>query len=387
MISNIEELSYLTLSDIHFGHGTNPTEEIVRNIDVFFDDYTSKSQFCDLDIIFIAGDMFDRLLDSSSDDVHAVMLWLGRLSGFCLRHDIKLRILEGTPSHDWKQSKIACTLQEILSNSVDFKYIEDIHIESFKDSQSRIFYVLYIPDEITGSAKETLRRVKTLMESTGIEKVDIAIMHGMFHYQLPDGIGNVQKHDEDEYLSLVKHFINIGHIHTHSVYDRIIAQGSFDRLAHGEEEAKGAVLCRISKVNGNSFYFIENKRAKIYRTIVLKTKDLDRSLVQIEKVIAKIPNNSHIRIKAAKDHPLYMAFEDLKIKYPMFYFKKASIEDEEENYVLVKQNIVQDETYIPITIQKENIVDLLMTEVQNEYQLPSVKLIALRDLLESTNGR
>lgn len=384
MISNTDDIKTLTISDVHFGHGTNPTEDIVKNFDVFFDDYTSKSQFCDLDIIFIAGDLYDRLLDASSDEFHVAMLWLGRLSGFCKRFNIKLRILEGTPSHDWRQSKIACTLQDILKNDVDFKYIDNIEIEYLNDLQ---LHILYVPDEITGSAKETFRRVKVLMDSMGIEKVDIAIMHGMFHYQLPEGIGNVQKHNEDDYLNIVRHFINIGHIHTHSVYDRIIAQGSFDRLAHGEEEAKGAVMCIISKTNGNSFFFIENKRAKIYKTIVLKSKDLERSIKQIEKDLAKLPDNSHIRIKATKDHPLYMAFEDLKVRYPMFYFKKTSLEDEAEDYILVKELIVQDESYIPITIQKENIVEMLMTEVRNKYELPSHKLVSLQALLENTHGR
>ena len=45
-----------------------------------------------------------------------------------------------------------------------------------------------------------------------------------------------------------------------SVFERILAQGSFDRLAHNEEEDKGGIVVTIDKVNGNhSYRFIKNE--------------------------------------------------------------------------------------------------------------------------------
>ena len=80
------------------------------------------------------------------------------------------------------------------------------------------------------------------MITSGLTKVDYAVMHGQFDYQLPKHITGMPRHDSQKYLDIVKHYIFIGHIHTHSVYDRIIAQGSFDRLTHGQEEPKGYVV-------------------------------------------------------------------------------------------------------------------------------------------------
>jgi DNA repair exonuclease SbcCD nuclease subunit len=57
------KLKYLVLSDIHLGSKNNTTAEIINNLDIFFKNYTQDGEFSELDIIFIAGDLFDRLLD------------------------------------------------------------------------------------------------------------------------------------------------------------------------------------------------------------------------------------------------------------------------------------------------------------------------------------
>jgi hypothetical protein len=90
----------------------------------------------------------------------------------------------------------------------------------------------------------------------------------------------------------------------------------------------------------NSFVFVENTNARIFKTIELKNKDLDHSLLKIDKVISKLPKNSFVRIKAKKDHAVYLAFEELKLKYCFYFLTKTSLEDEEEQYLIIKNNIV-----------------------------------------------
>ena len=372
-----KELKYLVLSDLHLGHAKNKSRDIIFNLNIFFDDYTPKSQFTDLDIIFIAGDLFDGLLDLSSSDIHEASLWLSRLMNFCARFNIKLRILEGTPSHDWRQSKIAETIACIIKLPLDFKYINTLHIEYLEDLQS---YILYMPDEWTANAELSFSQVQTLLHEMQISQVDIAIMHGLFNYQLKHIVGNIQKHNEYDYLGIVKHFINIGHIHTFSTYERIIAQGSFDRLCHGEEEPKGAVLCTISDKE-DSFSFIENKHAKIFKTIELKSNDLEVSFKKIDRVISKLPDNSHVRIKAKKDNPIYTNLDELKLKYPMIYFSKVSIEDIEEEYHLINTSADLSKEYSPIAITSENVRELLLTEINNKYKLTDKQLVLFDNIL------
>lgn len=376
------KLTYLVLGDVHLGHEKNKTVEIIRNLDEYFGWYTDKSPFANVDAIFIAGDLFDRLLNFPSTDSHEIQLWLGRLMRFCARRKIVLRLLEGTPSHERKQSKISEIIFSFLEDKPDFRYIDTLHVEYIEALGIR---VLYVPDEWTASTDLTLRQAKELIANEGVDQVDIAIMHGAFGYQLPMAPATVPRHNEGEYLSLVKHFINIGHVHNFTTYERIIAEGSFDRIAHGEEEPKGGTLMTISP-QGDSFDFVENKRAKIFKTIELRSTDVDKSMEQIRKVLAKIPDDSYVRIKSTKDHPVYQAFEELKTKFPMFNFSKTTKEDEQDVYDLINAAVTLDASYIPVHIHRDNIVSLVRDAVINKYSLTDAQLGILNSTLESTNA-
>lgn len=381
---NKKEIKYLELSDVHLGHSRNTTPEILNNLTAFFHDFKHDSPFVNLDYVFIAGDLFDGLLDLSNKFTYDIIAWLNRLALFCARHDIALRVLEGTPSHDWKQSHLVKALANIVGVSLDFKYIDTLFIEHHEKNDLRI---LYIPDEWSDDADQTYQQVLKLLKENNIQQVDLGMFHGYFTYQCKIGMQTTQAHDPEAYLSLVKHFINIGHIHSFSTYKRIIASGSFDRLSHGEEEPKGAVLCTIREDNDDEFLFIENKTAKIFKTITLKSANIDQCYLQIEKVLAKLPINSYIRIKAKKNHPIYTALDEFKVKYPMYYFTKKSEEEEEEDkYLLVTDVLQSDVAYTPITLTSENIVSSLMTEIRNKQLLNSRQDQLLVSILESHNA-
>lgn len=375
------DLDYLVLSDIHFFHPRNKTKDIVHNLDVFFDHYSPIGKFVHVKVIFVAGDMFDSLQDLDSDEGDMFTLWMERLMRFCHRHKIILRILRGTPSHDWMQPKRTETIHKVINNDLNFRYIDTLHIETINELDMT---VLYIPDEWRANPDDTFIEVKALLADLGLSQVDVAIMHGCFRYQLPSAAMNIPFHKEEDYLPIVKHYINIGHHHTFNPNGRILPEGSFDRLSHNEEEPKGGVLCRIAST-GDSYTFVENKLAKIFKTIELKSKDLNKSLLQVEKVLAKIPENSYVRLKATKDHPLYLAFKELNVMYPMYYFSKKSVDDEEDDRQLVSSTIVLNPDYNPITINKQNIVDLVMDEVASKHNPSTKQTLLLRSLLETLN--
>lgn len=379
-------IDYLVISDIHLGAEKTATSFIIKNLDEFFDNYRNDSRFAKLKAIFIAGDLFDRSLSMTSDAAWDILSWLGRLMRFCHRNKIILRILKGTPSHDREQSKLSTMMYEMMEKngkSFDFKYVDTLYIEKHEGMGLSI---LYVPDEWNSSNDVTLKQVKELMKEEDLQQVDIAIMHGSFRYQLPGAPDTIPKHNEDEYLSLVKHYINIGHVHEFSVFERIVSQGSFDRLNHGTEVAKGGTVMSISP-DGNSFDFIENKNAKVYKTIEIRHKDVDRSMEQVRKVIAKMPDDSHIRIKTMKDHPLYKAFEELKNHFPMINFTKIAKEDEKDQYELISNVVNLDSEYTPINIHKDNIVSLLTETILNKHQLSEIQRNILRVTLEQAKNQ
>lgn len=380
MISNSNNVfKFLTISDIHLGNKKNPTKRIIRNLDTFFENYTSTSRFAKLDAIFLAGDLFDKLLDLESDDYYDILDWLVRLLHFCKDNDIILRILLGTPSHDRHQPKIAPILFAASGGNFDFDYVSTLKIETLKKSG---LTVLYVPDEYHPSTEETLRQVKELMTEQHLTQVDIGIMHGMFTYQAPIITDKLPLHSESEYLSLVKGYINIGHVHNFSVYERIIAQGSFDRMSHGQEEAKGAIVCTIDPINGNSFEFIENKDSLIFRTVRLKSDDLEKSTAQVQKELSKIPEGSHLRIVAPKSHELIQGIKQLKVQCLGYNIDVLTTEEEKEkqDQKLIPTNLL-DDTYIPITLDSTNIVDLVMEQVEQGYEYSPTEISDLRNIL------
>lgn len=353
---NKQIIKYLVISDIHLGHNINKTEYIVNNLRNFI---FKNKKFKNLDIIFIAGDIFDRLLNPSSNDMILSCVWLTELVKFCKERKIKLRILEGTPSHDWKQAKLISNIIEKLNIEIDYRYIDTLFIEDMNDLGLSI---LYVPDEYKHKATDTFKDVKKLMKSLGKEMVDIAIMHGQFNYQLP--IKLESSHNEEDYSSITRYYINIGHIHTHSVRDFIIAQGSFDRLTHGEEEDKGGVLVTLEKIFdkvGFKYEFIPNHGAMIFKTVDYKDSDIEYILKDISSICKKLPIPSNLRILTKKHSELSKNLSTIKSLYPGINIKIENKEKEKVEKLNLLENKIVDESF---TITKENIKELLDEEMK-----------------------
>lgn len=346
----MKDIKYLVLSDIHLGHRNNKTLDIVNNLIYYFK--VNNKLFKTLDIIFLAGDVFDRLLSTNSEEYLLAVEWLSSLISYCKLNNIKLRLLEGTPSHDWKQSKVVTTILQRLDINIDFKYIESVSIEKMSDLGINI---LYIPDEANHKATDTLDEVSELLVKNNLSQVDIAIMHGQFNYQLP--ILLECSHDENSYLDIVKYYISIGHVHTASVFKRILAEGSFDRLTHGEEEDKGGMVITIG--DDPSFEFIVNKKAKIFKT--LDVKNHNEPLKYIINMLKGIPSGGFIRILAERDSDMKVILKEIQDRYKNYSFK---IEYNDENDVALESmnidNSVNIETF---EITKDNIAGLLFKEL------------------------
>lgn len=355
-----KRISYLTISDIHTLNKLTSTEFIADSLFHYFDGFKSTSPFAKLDIIFLAGDIFDYYEDSKSPNIALVMNFMKLLMGFCVKHKIKLRSVYGTPSHDWKQARLFAPIAAAFGDALDYKYTEELEIEIMEDLG---ISVLYVPDEWKNSAAKAKEDVQKALDDAGLEKVTLAIMHGMFDFQIPDlPIDHPLKHDSKWYLEKVETYINIGHDHVFKTLDRILVQGSFDRIAHGEEGKKGGIVCTLDPVLGNSFEFVENKRAKIFKTITVKTRDIDQAAEQIKNVLKDIPNHSHIRISSTPDNPIFTVFNELKRSHPTLTFKKhkdkKQVREQEKNNKL-QETIDLKSSYTSVTIVPDNIVGLI----------------------------
>jgi DNA repair exonuclease SbcCD nuclease subunit len=367
-------ISYIVINDVHLGHRNNSTKDIIANLDIFFNNYAFRKD--KLDILFIAGDLFDDLLDLSSTHIYTIIAWMNRLVNYCSTNKIKLRVLEGTPSHDRLQSSLFETTISISNSDIDFKYIRELDIEIMPDYNLSI---LYVPDEWNRDTSVTYKEARTAMEAHGLLKVDLAIMHGQFEYQLPMASMKAPRHSEALYLDMVEHYIHIGHIHQFTTYSRIIAGGSFDRLSHGDEIPKGGIYAIIRPNGDDEFIFVENKLAKKYITLLVKDIEIDDVFNYLDKKLLKIPVGSFIRIRAKKNTAVFKNIDLVKRRYINYNISKIGSDDEESSKSLTNDLLIS--TYIPIIIRKDNISELLLDNILPKYVLSVEELSNLKNQL------
>ena len=349
------------ISDIHLGNRKNKTRYIIANLDKYFSNDEHLSQ---VDLVFLAGDVFDDLLTFSGEDVQYIYTWAARFLRICARYNVMVRVLEGTPSHDRGQSECFTVINEIhRKNSgklVNLKYVKELSIEHIDDFD---IDVLYVPDEWCHTTEGTLEQVHDLLRENNLDKVDIACMHGQFSYQLPAHIPHLPRHDEKAYTELVRHLIYIGHIHIHSRTGKIIAQGSFDRISHGEEGPKGFVKSLIHPDGSDETTFVVNETARRYITVSCPYEDVEENLKIIDRAVENLPEESFVRIEAHYSNAILTNLNTLRSRWPLLIW--SSIARDKDDKKANQITIIQEEAlYVPIHIDRHNLSQLVMPRLR-----------------------
>ncbi len=345
------------LSDLHYGHNINESSNITNNLRLYFT--ANHKLFKELDTIYISGDTYHGLLNQGSVSNKDATTGISYLITYCSTNDIKIRFLEGTPSHDMKQLGNITTMIKNLNVTVDYKYIDTLMIEH--DATSGL-NILYLPDEWNDTADKTSKDIAILLRSKKLATVDIVIMHGQFHYQLPMYKSNTS-HSEEMFINMTKYHIHPGHIHTHSIFKKIIAPGSFDRLAHNEEGAKGGLYCTITKTGGE-YMFIENVNAKIFKTVQCKSIPIEQLKAYIYNSTKTLPPGSCVRVKLDKsDKNVKQAVIDITSTVKIYRWKIEYNENKNMDVVtMINTNVNPLDSF---HITKSNIVKLMEDELED----------------------
>ncbi len=352
-MSLIKPINIVTFGDVHMRHKRNSTESICQQVLAIFED---EKKTAELDIIFIEGDIFDNRIELSDEAVPIIDITFSKLFRLAKKYNIVIILLEGTPSHDWKQAQRLIALNEEVGEIyADVRYARNLSIEYIEHLGINI---LCVPDEWNMSTDKTLEEVKELMAAKGLTQVDFSLMHGNFRYQLPGHLTKVPCHSEQEYLALTKYLVMIGHNHTRTQYDRIYATGSLDRLSHGQEEDKGHYRFTVEPSGKYTAEFVVNKLARVYNTIHIVNDDIPVVLEEIKAKINDYPAQSCVRVSARYDHPIFSNMSQLTALAPDFVWSKLPIA-EDETLIDTQEETEEELLYSPITITKENILQLL----------------------------
>jgi len=344
------EKRVVVLSDVHLHHSRVKSPKILDELDRQFPD----ERLATITHIVISGDLFEKRLPFDSDDSFLITRWMGSFLRRLKRFGVALIILEGTPSHDHRQSRWFVQINQLAHYDVDVRYYDSLAIEPLFDGGPT---VLYVPDEVNHDANKTWKQVMELMRLKGLEKVGFAVMHGMFTFQEP--IRTVVSHNEERYHGIVEHLIIIGHHHTHAVNEKIRVPGSFERLRHNEEEHKGHY--QFSFLNGAVIdeLFIINDRSTVFSTLDAVGQTYVQVLDRL-KALSHLPAGSYLRLKLSRRDPAYVSFQQLKDEFPHFHLTHKTIDA--DDHIAVTDDLI--ERPLTTALRPDTLPDLLRPRLQ-----------------------
>lgn len=364
-------LTVLTFGDVHLGQATTGTDWIIQSLYAITSDPTVAVT---VDIIMIEGDLFDHLLYLNYTHLDLIQIWGLHLLKYCAKNNIALRVLEGTPGHDMRQSNFFNYLNTGYDVKCDLLYVTDLHYEVHPKLGVSI---LYLPDEHRSDCVESYELAKRLLAEHGVSKADFILMHGAFDYQLPAIVKNT--HSSNAWQELVEYYIFVGHVHQYSQYGKILAAGSLERLCHGDEGDKGHLRVTIKPTGQHDIRFVKNTRAKVYLTIDCKGLTAASAIELIKNKLRSIPKQSYVRILALRTDNIAVALDVIKVEFPDYYWKleRATVESDTPSDVEI--NLL--ETYTPIDLTKNNIPTLIKERLINN-NVSANKIARAMELLE-----
>lgn len=284
----------LLTADVHFG---TPNVSEAQLYDAL-DQYLIPRLTDELDILFVAGDFFDRLLDLNNPKGLFAGMMVETIKRKAIEHDFLIRVVRGTNLHDRSQVNIF----KYPDNNCRSKVFDSISVEFI---ESLGVTVLYLPDSLP-SYDDIMGVIAEVMRDSQVTTVDYICGHGYLRHEIPPGIPDPSNiiYEYDKLAAICTGPIQFGHYHTFGTRGRFARPGSFDRTKHGEEEDKG--FCGITynpKSHKMTCEFICNEMASTFKTIDLCSYSgeeddfLDHFMTWLRGTLAssKSINTPHIR--------------------------------------------------------------------------------------------
>lgn len=350
-------LNIISISDVHLGHQKTKTSNTIAAIKkTLFNSPELKAA----DLLIIGGDWTHGLLSFSDVTTGEIFRFMSTLLRWCAAHNIIVRVLKGTPSHDWDQNEWFVRANDEGKIGCDLKYFNTVCIDRM---EALGIDVLYVPDEWRNGPADAWEDVDRCMQELGIDAVDVSVVHGTFEHHLPEHI-KTHKHSCAAYESITRYIVLIGHIHTHSIRGKLATNGSFDRTAHGEEEPKGLQYVTLNPKGGFRIRFIENIYSTTYKTIYTTGMDMGVALDHLDSVMSTLIEGN-IRLRVSEDSEINNCYSEIRNKYPNFSWQKEVVTDsktKEKIQANIKMGFDRDKS---VTVTPENILPLMKHELDD----------------------
>lgn len=324
------KINGVVISDIHFG--ALKASLLYKELEREFLLVLNKMD--DIDVVFIAGDLFDKKLSFNEEHARYAIKFINNLLTLSRKKGFKLRLIKGTRNHDLNQLNNFQTLEG--KNKTDFRIISTVQEE---DMYGEDFKVLYLPEEYMEDMEDFYK--DTLYNEE--KHYDLIVGHGCIEFQSFEALN----HQSERKIANAPTFKNqlmidksnltiFGHIHNRCSYkDQLYYCGSFTRWIFGEEKPKGFITFTYdTETDDYEVTYIDNKLAREFKTI------------DINEII----NNEEIKvqdkIKLIKEIKENSGSDMIKVKY--------SVTDNNEENQIIK-NYFSESPDIVIASKKETL--------------------------------
>lgn len=334
------------------------TESLIRKSKKVIGD---NPDFVKCDLLAIPGDFFDQLVYFNDPDTYLVKRFVRYILKMCKKHDVSVKIVEGTPSHDAKQSRIFEEENESIGARLYYGKTLEIEYDEVLD-----MHTMYVPDQL-GDPLTVYESACDLLRKHGLDKVDLIILHGQFRYQFPD-LKKIPCHDDELWGELTRTVIFAGHVHkqSQSPNGKVLVAGSFDRMVHGEEGPKGYYNVTFHQDGNHEINWIENTEAFIFKTIDIRYLKPEDAFQHIQTQILKYGENGSYRIFVNKDDSFTQSLQELRKCFPLAKIK-IQLDDKVKSYDVEKTFELAETTFRPIEITPDNIQGLVEEELKMKY--------------------
>lgn len=364
----IGTLRMIETGDIHMCHRRTPTYNILATLNYIF---YEKESLADTDLIALSGDVWDRLVTQSNPDAELARQWIRQFVEQCAIHNVVLRVLEGTPDHDWKQSA-EFVLHE---TTCDVKHITDI---TYEFHERLGISMLFVPDEIRSNHEEIWKGVCEVLAYNSVERVDLAFMHGAFDFHHPAYMG-IPSHDTERYSSIVKYGVFVNHIHTAAHKNKVHGPGSPDRLANGEEGDKGYFRVNLDLTKETmAVHWIKNPHAWTYIQKDISGMTIDSILEMAKDLVKGLRPGSYIWLRYGDTDVINSVATLLGIEYPAIHWE---VKKEKTKRKVEEKQLYTKDLYRGTSITKQNVMDACINWLKGKEKLTDDELPLLNTTL------
>ena len=281
----------------------------------------------DIDLLVICGDYYDHKLLLNSQASLLSIEFMTKLKDLSIEKDFKIRIFDGTHSHDYDQLEV-------------FRPFEDgDRFRIFRcTTQEEVLpelQVLYVPDETIDNDEWYRTYGKIIYD----KKNTIMFFHGNFDNMLGDLVtsNDSTKNVVFEYSVLSRIFSVMigGHWHDADYIGNMYYTRSMNRWKFGEDRPKGFIVCDYDTESRKyGITRIENPYTDEYKTYLIDTslfttvEDYNKMIQQITADLDKPTLHAKIKIAVTNDSESNKTFIDhIRNRFSMNRRVKISIEN------------------------------------------------------------